>query len=201
MIEADTSELLEKVKRLEKAAKNAPLEIKRVLISVRRATKSFAIRKTLARYNVARKSVEKRTAVNNPDFNGFTLSANDTPISLASFGAEQLGSENIGPGTRGYGTGVSVKVLKRGSATTLDKRAFIARAKPSPNTDERANLVYERRKTPGKRGGKLRALYGPSVGALHKNPEFQKELAEFFTERAGRVVAQRLARVMVANGK
>lgn len=198
MIEADTSDLQAAILRLERAAKNGPQEIRRVLVSVQRATKSFAVRQVLLRYNVKRPSVDSRTKVSAVDATGFTLTAANQPISLVSFGAKQLGEGLIR--TRGYGSGVSVKVEKKGGATVLN-RAFIARAAPAVNADGQTRLVYERRTEAGKRGGKLRALYGPAVGAVHQKPEFQKELSEFFNDRAGRVVAQRTARVIAANGR
>jgi len=190
-VQSDTSQFKSAISRLEAAAKNAPIEIKRLVSSLSRAVKTESIREVQQIYSVRRASVASRTRVELQGVDAIKITAARDPINLMSFSPRQLGGSLIA--SRGYGSGVRVTVLRGGPAATLTF-AFIAR---SPVSDE--NLVYQRRTKGqlGKNGGRLKVLFGPSVADAHARPKFVKHLGAFFFERGARIAAQRTERLIL----
>ena len=196
----DYSDLQALTQRLLSEGKRGETEIARGMSDLRRRTKTWAIRETEEILNARRVSIAKRTYVSGVAGASFNLVASNDPISLESFDARQLGRSNIGPNTRGYGNGVSVRVLISSPRTVLGS-AFIARGK-GDSDNKRNLLVYERRPKdrPGKNGGKLRVLYGPSVADQHAKPKFQAAAQVFLTNTASDLLRARIERLVKRRG-
>jgi hypothetical protein len=192
----DTRDIVALSNRLTNESRRGATELKRGLSDLRRSARTWAIREVQATLGAKRKSIDSRTKVGPLIGLTFALTGGNDPINMASFDPRQLGRANLGPGTRGYGDGVSFRIFKRTPRQILEN-AFLARGS-NPDKDGRfPMLVYERREKgrAGKKGGKLRVFYGPSVADQHAKPEFVTAAQRFLINTASDLLRERIQRL------
>lgn len=197
MITAESPGLSLLVARLAAASDNFPRDLKRALGTQRKAVRTEAVAAIRGVYNIGPARVRqslKPGDVNASDFS-VTLSGGRAGVGLRQFGARQLGRNQIGRkgkgfgGKRGYGSGVSVQVLK-GKPREVLRHAFFPRSK---------QVVLQRvsRDVPRL---PVEALFGPSVADMLNNPAVFKDLSARFVVRASRELSRLIANAVAGRG-
>lgn len=87
------------------------------------------------------------------------------------------GGKWAGPAPDAPARGIKVKVKPNGASKTLSREHFYM---VLPNSSSLA--IVRRRKTPGKEGGKIEVLYGPSVSQVFSNDTLRNVIEPAATE-------------------
>jgi hypothetical protein len=195
VIKVESLGLAARIERLSRVSDNVGRDIRRALATQKRVVKAEAPRAITAVYNLTAARVRKSLKIGEVDAStlSVTLTGGKAGIGLRQYGARALGRKSIGKkGTgfgdrRGYGSGVSVKVLKAGQRERL-KHAFIAKG-----------LVFQRASREVKRLP-IEVLFGPSVADHLNNPKVFNPLAAAFLRRAREEVNRLIVNALERRG-
>lgn len=183
MIAAKTDGIDELRKRFESAAKQTPVEFKRLIVSTQRSAGTESRRAAVAIYNLPQNRLTEDQAVI-PTATGVIVRGAKKPISALSYKV------------KAQGTGLRLKVLKKGKTTTFTP-GFLERGKGLPfyRTKGEAKRVM----TKGRYAGKLRQpvhfLAGPSAADMMKDTRVARPMRERIWERVRKEYTSRISRL------
>lgn len=164
------------IKRFEDAGKNAPVELKRALVTSQRAAKTEFSRAARAIYNVKNASFQRNFRLTPPDQArlSYIVIGEKRGITVAAFGARPVKK------------GLSVQIRKDGARTVIAGGFF-------PSSGGKSGVPFKR---DGKARLPISTLYGPSAADMIKakavrDPALQitkTRLADDITKRINRIV-------------
>lgn len=191
MIEISSKDLQRLAADLERASTNFARDKQRALSSTQRASRTQVTRSATAVYNVSTRRILQDVTVRNIT-DGFVITGSNKPITLASYGAKQIGKP-------GRSLGVRVTVERANGVRTITS-GFVA-------TGQAGNkLPWTRTGRPkvkakaGRYAGTnalrepIRPLTGPSVADMLNNEQVFEPIETFVFDKLATEISRQLAR-------